>query len=146
MSRALIDANVFLYALGGEHRYREPCRDLVARLARGELKGELSVGILQEVVHVRRRRGELEASERAREIIAWDLPVHGLELDDLDIAFRLLDQHPELRMRDAIHAGTAISRDIAMIVSADTEFDRLPGLERIDPTDSRGLERLTVAA
>lgn len=142
MSRALIDANVFLYALGAEHIYREPCRALVTGLARGELAGELSVEILQEVVHVRRRRGERGASQRAREIIAWGLPVHSFEPEDLDAALALLDEHPDLHARDAVHAGTARNRGIDLIVSTDADFDRLPGLERIDPSDPRLLERL----
>jgi len=142
MSRALIDANVFLYALGADHSYREPCRDLVTRLARGELDGELSVEILQEVVHVRRRRGDREASERAREIIAWGIPVHGLEPEDFDAALALLDEHADLHTRDAVHAGTARNRGIELIVSTDADFDPLPGLERIDPSDPHLLARL----
>lgn len=142
MSRALIDANVFLYALGAEHRYREPCRELVTRLARAELAGELSVEILQEVVHVRRRRGDHQAPERAREIVAWDLPVHRFEIDDLEVALRLLDHHPELPTRDAVHAATARNRGIELIVSTDADFDRVPGLERIDPTEHGLIERL----
>ena len=145
MSRALIDANVFLYALGADHSYREPCRDLVTRLARGELAGELSVEILQEVVHVRRRRGDREASERAREVIAWGIPVHGLEPKDFDAALELLDEHPELHTRDAVHAGMARNRSIELIVSTDADFDPLPGLERIDPGDPHLLERLAPA-
>lgn len=142
MSRALIDANVFLYALGTEHSYREPCREIVKHLASGELAGELSVEILQEVVHVRRRRGDPGASERAREIIAWGVPVHDLELDDLDAGLALMDEHPELHTRDAVHAGTARTRGIELIVSTDADFDPLPGLERIDPGDPHLLERL----
>lgn len=146
MSRALVDANVFLYALGTEHRYRDPCRDLVARLARAEIAGELSVEILQEVVHVRRRRGDPQASERAREIVAWDVPVHSLELEDLVVALTLLDEHPDLPTRDAVHVATARNRGIDLIISTDTDFDRLPGLERIDPTDGALVERLAPAS
>lgn len=65
--------------LGTDHRYRDPCQQLVTRLAREELSGEVGVEILQEIVHVRRRRGDRDAPERAREIVAWGIPVHGLE-------------------------------------------------------------------
>lgn len=142
MSRGLIDANVFLYAIGAEHGYRDPCRAIVERLARGELAGEVSVEILQEIVHVRRRRGERDAGERVREIEAWGILVHAFDVGDLNTALALLDEQPDLHTRDAIHAATARNRGIELIVSADADFDRLPGLQRIDPGDARALERL----
>lgn len=140
MTRALIDANVFLYALGAEHPYREPCRGLLARLARGEIDGEISVEILQEVVHVLRRRSQSSATDRARTIISSGMTLHGFEPADLTLALTLLDEHPGLGARDAVHAATALNRELELIVSTDRAFDRIPGLERIDPADR---DRLT---
>ena len=135
MTRALLDANVFLYALGAEHPYREPCRGLLVRLARGEIDGEISVEILQEVVHVLRRRSRPAATDRARTIISSGITLHGFDPADLTVALTLLDQHPGLAARDAVHAATALNRDLKLIVSTDRAFDRIPGLERIDPAD-----------
>lgn len=42
--------------------------------------------------------------------------------------------------RDAVHAATALTRGIPMVLSPDVGFDHVPGLERVDPTDA--LERL----
>jgi len=36
------------YALGDEHPYREPCREIVHKATIGELRGEASVDLLQE--------------------------------------------------------------------------------------------------
>lgn len=36
--RFLYDTSVFVYALDGEHPYREPCRDIVHRAARNIAK------------------------------------------------------------------------------------------------------------
>lgn len=68
--------------------------------------------------------------------------MHSFEPEDLDATLALLDEHPDLHARDAVRAGTARNRGIELIVSTDADFDRLPGLERIDPSDPRLLERL----
>ncbi len=144
MRRVLVDANVFIYALGAEHRYRDRCREIVSALARGEVAGETSVEILQELVHVRRRRsGVADASARAREILAWDLPLHDFDGDDFERALSLMEAHESLPARDAVHAATALNRGIETILSTDADFDRVDDLTRIDPADAAALARLS---
>jgi predicted nucleic acid-binding protein len=46
--RFLYDTSVFVYALGRDDPYKEPCREIVRRAATGELQGEASVDLLQE--------------------------------------------------------------------------------------------------
>lgn len=141
MRRVLVDANVFIYALGAEHPYREPCRLLVAALAEQRIAGETSVEIVQEFVHVRRRRGDSgDATQRAREILAWDLPLHDFDVDDLERALQLLDRYESLPGRDAVHAATALNRGIDCILSTDAHFDLIHDLTRIDPGDPAALE------
>lgn len=143
MTRVLVDANIFIYALGAEHAYREPCRDVVSALARGELRGETSVEILQEVVHVRRRRkGGPDAAARAREILAWDLPVHEFDVDDFERALDLIERDGSLPVRDAVHAAMALNREIDAVLSTDRDFDRIDGVARVDPTDAAAVETL----
>jgi uncharacterized protein len=147
LRRVLIDANVFIYALGAEHRYRGPCRAIVAALASGQLPGETSVEILQEVVHVRRRRkGGSDAAARAREILAWELPVHEFDVDDLERALGLIDRHEGLPVRDAVHAAMALNREIDAVLSTDGDFDLVEGLARIDPADAPAVEALQRSA
>lgn len=38
------------------------------------------------------------------------------------------------RGRDAVHAATARASGFAEIVSCDSDFDGIPGLNRLDPT------------
>ena len=136
MTRVLVDTNVFIYALGAGHPYRDPCRDVVAALARREIQGETSVEILQELVHVRRRRTDArDAAARAREILAWDLPVHELDVDDLERALTLIERDGSLPVRDAVHAAVALNREIGAVLSTDRDFDRIDGVARIDPAD-----------
>jgi len=140
-----IDTNVFLYALGRPHPYRDPCRDLIDDLRQGRLAGETSVEVIQEFVHVRRAREE-DAIARGRELMAFCAMVHDLEARDLARAMDILDDHPALPTRDAIHAATAINRDLNAILTADRHFDAVHGLERIDPLDSEAVDALKTRA
>jgi predicted nucleic acid-binding protein len=46
----------------------------------------------------------------------------------------LLSAHPQLGVRDAVHAATALHNDIERILTADRVFDGIPGITRVDPT------------
>ena len=135
--RFLYDTAVFLYAAGSDHAYRSPCRQIVRLAAEGTLVGDASVEMIQEVVHVRARRtgDRRDASEAGRRVMPL-CRLHPLEPADLALALRLFAASPDLQMRDAIHAATALNRDIGLIVSPERAFDAVPGLERLDPVDA----------
>jgi len=133
--RVYLDSNVFLYAIGAEHDYREPCRALVRAAGERRLRGETGVEALQEVVHHRRRRDDPHATDRAREILRICSAVHPLSAGDMRAALDLVDRHPELPTRDALHAATALTHGLTTVVSADTDFDTIGELRRIDPLD-----------
>jgi uncharacterized protein len=136
VSRFLLDTNVVLYATGAAHRYREPCRHLVALAGAGDLRPEASVELVQEVLWVRSRRlgDRLQGLQDARDAGALCV-LHPVETGDLDAALALFAAHPALTPRDALHAATALERGIRRIVSADRHFDGVAGLERVDPLD-----------
>ncbi len=56
--------------------------------------------------------------------------------DDLVLgkALELVDT-TTIRGRDAVHAATAMLAGFEEIISADQDFDDIPGLVRISPTD-----------
>lgn len=135
--RFLYDTAIFVYARGAEHEHREPCRDLVRLAAEGVLAGEASVELIQEYAHILRRRGlgGTGVREQARDVAALCL-LHDFGEDDLRLALNLVATHPALRVRDAVHAATALRRGISVIVSPDRDFDGIAGLERLDPHDA----------
>lgn len=140
MSRFFFDTAIFLYAVGDDHPYREPCRRLVSLAADGHLQGEASVEIIQEFVHVRwRRRGHRQQAVREAADISLLCSLHDLTEADLRRALRLFNQAKSLHMRDAIHAATALNRGVQLIVSPDDGFDEVPGLTRIDPADAEAV-------
>jgi uncharacterized protein len=141
--RFLFDTGVFLYALGGEHRYREPCRAILREMRGGRLAGEASVELIHEFAYVRcRRRGTRpDAAESARDV-AGICTLHTVGSDDVERALELWCEHERLDMRDAIFAAQALNRGIDAILSPDRGFDGISGLERVDPADAVAVDSL----
>jgi predicted nucleic acid-binding protein len=142
--RFLYDTSIFIYALGVEHSYRGPCREIVRRAAVGDLQGEASGDLLQELVHQRARRtgDRAEAAKAARHVakLAWWHPV---EPNDVQRGIDLFETHDGLDARDAVLAALAINRGIEAILTTDRAFDEIDGLERIDPSDERAIAALS---
>ena len=144
MRRFLFDTGVFIYALGGEHHYREPCRAIVSAQGAGELAGEASLELIHEFAHVRSRRltSRNHAARSSRDI--KDVcPLHAVRQTDIERAFELWCEHERLDLRDAIFAAQALNRDIDAILSPDRDFDGIAGLERIDPADAEAVATLS---
>jgi predicted nucleic acid-binding protein len=141
--RFLIDTSVFIYALGGEHPYREPCRAVMDDGAHGRIAPEASVEMIHEFAYVRNRRGIARgvAARDARNIAATSR-LHVVEPGDITRALELWSEYRSLDMRDAIFAAQALNREIDAILSPDRGFDGIPGLERIDPADTSAVATL----
>ena len=129
-----LDTNVFLFAAGREHPLRAGCREVLSRVAEGELEATTSTEVVQEVLHVLCRRGlndrAVRLAEHILDLFPQILPVRAA---DMRMACSLLDEVPSISVRDAVHAGTMLANGLDRIVSADVHFDRVPGIERITP-------------
>lgn len=144
MRRFLYDTAIFSYALGGVHRYREPCRAIVKQATSGALRGEASADLIQEFANQRlRRTGDRDAAAAAARNIAKLVRLHPLEPDDALLGVDLFETNPRLDARDAVFAAVALNRGIDAILATDRAFDEIDGLERIDPADERALATLT---
>jgi predicted nucleic acid-binding protein len=141
--RFLYDTSVFVYALGMEHPYREPCRRVLERAGAQELRGEASADLLQELAHqrFRRTRDRAQAAEAGR-MAASLCKLHPLEPEDVRRGIDLFETHESLGPRDAVFAALAINRGIDAILATDGAFDEVAGVERIDPADERAVAAL----
>jgi uncharacterized protein len=141
--RFLFDTGVFVYALGGEHRYREPCRAILREVQSRRLAAEASIELIHEFAYVRLRRagGRADAVRSAR-AVARSLSLHTVEPSDMERALDLWSEHDRLDVRDAIFAAQALNRGIEAILSPDGDFDGIPGLQRIDPVDAEAVATL----
>jgi uncharacterized protein len=140
--RVYLDTNVFVYAVGGESPHREPCREVLRAVAQRRLAGETSAYALQELVRQRQRRGDGEATQRAREAAAVCSDLHPLDWEITSSAMDLVDRYRCLGIADALHVSTAINKGIALVVSADRDLDEVLGIERVDPLDRERLAAL----
>ncbi len=134
LDRALLDTAVFVYAVGADHPYRDPCRALLDPDALDAYGGEASVQAIQELLHQRTRRtSDRRAAADTALAMAELCPLHDLTTADLRRGLRLFQQHASLSGRDALHAATALNRGIPTIISPDPDLDHIDGLQRVDP-------------
>jgi predicted nucleic acid-binding protein len=92
--RVLLDTNVFIYAVGNESPYREPCRQIMSLLASGELRGEVSADLVQEFVHHRHRRtGDRAIAVVAARHIARTVVLHDVTSAEVTRALALFERH-----------------------------------------------------
>ena len=129
-----LDANVFIYAAGRSHPYRDPCLGILRAAAEDDLSAVTSAEVLQEILHLFQRRRQAPQGARLVRRIAALLPdLLPVERADLQMAADLSERYPDLPARDAVHAAIVMRRKLAGIVSADRHFDEMSEVERIDP-------------
>ena len=130
-----IDTSVFMYAGGGDHPLREPCREVLRQVAAGRLSATTSVEVVQEILH-RFARGRRDAGPRmAADVLGLFgqvLPVDTAVVRDVVARYR---GAPTLSARDAVHVATCLANGIDRIVSADRGFDAVDEVVRLAPSD-----------
>ncbi len=132
----LLDAAIITYSLGLDSPWRTACQRLLQRAGAGEFRAYASVEMIQEVVHHRlRRTGDRPRSAQQGRDAAAFCTLLNFDREILDLSLDLIEKHPTIRGRDAVHAATALAYGIERIASTDRAFDGIPGLTRIDPLD-----------
>ena len=133
---AFVDTAVLMYAVGADHPLRAPCRRVLARVESGEIDAEVSVEVIQELIHrylaIGRRDAVMDLATAALDLFAPVLPVTHAVMRRVPA---LVPQYPRLAARDLIHVATCQHEGIAEIISPDRGFDAVAGLRRIDPAD-----------
>lgn len=136
MNLVLLDAAVFVYAVGGEHRLRLPCRHVLDRASDGSVILSASVEAIQEFAHHRlRRTGDRVRAAREGTAAMENCTIFEFTEEVLQRSLSLIRDYQTIRGRDAVHAATALIHGIDTIVSPDRAFDGIPGLTRVNPVD-----------
>ncbi len=152
-----LDANSIVYHFSRHARYGVACTDLLQRVARREIAGFTSSHVLSEVAHrlmtleaidrygwpyagiaqrLHKHPAEVQALSRFRQAVDA-VPRFGIQV--LPIASGLVygaterSQQHGLLHNDALIVVVMQTHGLANLASADSDFDRVPGLTRYAP-------------
>lgn len=132
---AFIDANIPIYAAGRAHRLKAPCIQVLLLAADYPQAFVTDAEVLQELLHrylsLRLWPQGREAFRRFSELMQER--IEAVQAKDIQAAAALADAHQELSARDLLHVAVMRRLGLRRIISADTGFDRLPEIERLDP-------------
>ncbi len=134
-----LDTNVILrYLTRDDEAKAEACYRLFQRAKRGEEELLTCEAIVTEVVYVlsSSRAPYRLSHEEIRARLLPILTLRGLKLPQKRVYLRALDLYassPFLDFEDALTVAHMEQRGIAGIVSYDKDFDRVTGLQRIEP-------------
>jgi predicted nucleic acid-binding protein len=134
----LIDSNILMYAAGASHQHKAACVTLLERVAAGDVEAALDAEVLQEILHRYRAIGRWESGRTVFDLARRVIPtVYPITAETLDLARSLLDRHPRLAARDALHAAVCQEGGFDAICSLDRDFDQIRGLKRLEPSHFR---------
>lgn len=137
----LLDTTVLVYAKGSEHRFRDPCRDLLQAIIDGDVEATTTPEVIQEFVHVRaRRRDRRDAVTLGRSYSEVLSPLVSVTADHLERGLTMFETIPSVGAFDAALAAVAKSTG-ATLVSADGGFSDIPGITHVVP-DAAGVAGL----
>ena len=132
---AFLDTNIPIYASGQAHEYKAPCLRIMSMAARDTRAFMTDVEVLQELMHRYRSSGRWTLGRDVLRAFAEVMENHiePVQVPDIGVAATLADDYPEVGARDLLHAAVMRRLGIERIISADRDFDRLPGIVRLDP-------------
>lgn len=137
MSRVFLDANVPMYAHGRDHPLKTSSKTILEFVALNPLPFLTSAEVLQELIHVYRAtrawlaHGSLVFSDFAE---VMEGRIEPLLAEDVLRGAALVETHPKLSARDLVHIAVMERVGATAIITADTSFDNLDGIERLDPS------------
>ena len=132
----LLDANVFLYATGREHPYKQASISLLSMTQQGTLAATTDVEVFQEILHLHQSRDQaafgIALVEEALASFPDALPITA---GTIVAAVDILHRYEIVEARDAIHAAVVFENNLEGIISADGGLDAISGLVRFDPKE-----------
>lgn len=127
-----IDSNIPMYLVGADERLKLRAERALTGAVTQADRLVTSAEVFQEILHRHARTGDRDAMEATftalRAVVDVIFPI---EFADVERARRLLTTTPGLSARDALHVAVMQGHDIGRIMSFDSGFDRIPGIERI---------------
>lgn len=130
----LVDSNIFMYAVGGEHPHQRHCIAFLERILTGLQPAIVDAEVLQEILHRYRSIGRWKRGQEVYDDARVMFPdVLAVTAEVMDSARKLMESYQNLGARDAVHAAVVQVYRLESICSFDRDFDQIVGLKRIEP-------------
>lgn len=130
-----LDTNIPMYASGADDPYRAPCVRVLRLVERSRSEFITNAEVLQEIIHrylaIRRWPDGRGLFNRFASLMAGR--IESIHAVDLFRAAELADHYAGLSARDCLHAAVIQRLGLKHIASTDKRFDRVDGIERLDP-------------
>ena len=133
-----LDSNVFMYAAGKSHAYKNPCLHVLKDVETQALSAVVNTEVFQELLY---RYSHIGVSKKGvqlcNDILKYSLFVLPITEADIRLTIDLFEEHKNtgVKPRDVIHAATLKNNGITRLISADKDFDYFDFITRIDPKD-----------
>jgi predicted nucleic acid-binding protein len=134
-----VDTTIFMYAVGAESRFKEPCARVLRAGAADRVVLVTSAETLQEVLHrywsIGRQSDIQPTFDAISASVKRILPVTG---DDVEEARRLGERAhggSGVSARDLVHAAVARRQGLREILTVDAGFASIPGVVVVDPLE-----------
>ncbi len=126
-----LDSNVLIYSALDDHEKGDWCRSLLQKIEDGEDRAGTSYLTYDEVLW---KISKVLSREDALDALDVILTMPNLSFFDVDSeviwnAHKMISKRG-LDPRNAIHLSTALNHGIYTIVSEDTDFDKIPEIDR----------------
>ncbi len=136
MAIPFLDTNILLRHLLQDHSEQSPMATAyLARIESGELRVQIAETVIFETVFtLQRQYGHPKAAIRDSLVPLIELP--GIVLPGKHRFRQVFDLYVDLNISfvDAYHVVFMRQLKLSEIVSFDKQFDRVPGIERVEPT------------
>lgn len=130
-----VDSNIPMYVAGRDHPLRGPAQRFLERARAGNIEICTSTEVLQEILYRYAALNRRDLAGSVYDLFVQLCPiVHGVTLADTDRARRLIEVHPSVGVRDAIHAAVMLNHDLKAIATFDQGFDDIEGIQRLPLT------------
>jgi uncharacterized protein len=133
-----VDTTIFMYAMGSESRFKEPCARILLAGAADQIVLVTSAETLQEVLHRYRSIGRVDDIRPTFEAIKASVQrVLPVTADDIEEARRLGERVAarSVSARDLVHAAVARRQGLREILTVDAGFGDIPGVVVVDPLE-----------
>mgnify|MGYP001576936167 CR=1 FL=1 len=130
-----LDTNIIIYVIEKNQKYEEACKKILKDIKLNKFEVASSIHLLVElVIHLNKLNKLLKEKLNIEENInaVLSLPIKWLDLN-FAVIKRASQYNYSVSPGDYLHIATAEINNINEIISADSDFDKIDFIKRIDP-------------